>query len=392
MKLDTSDLAGLVASVADGWPQDWTALEAKAADERTRKALRNLRIVAGIAEFHRGTETACPQGEGLSRPEIAPEESTTSGREDEAREVAAEVGRWGRFELRKKLGEGAYGDVYSAYDTQLDRDVALKLLKPSRSSAELTRRLLSEARMLAQVRHPHVASLYGAGEHEGQAGLWMELIRGITLEELLHSRGPMSASEAALVGQDLCRALAAVHAAGLVHRDVKTSNVMREVGGRIVLTDFGAGRYQGLEGDCGVAGTPYYVAPEIVAGFEATVLSDIYSLGVVLFRLVTRAYPRVGGRLDDRPEGFDSASPRSLHDLRPDLPDAFVAAVERALAPDPTERHPSAGMLRAALGLVLGVPASWRKARSVCGRPPTLRRTLPPDDPSRPPLQGRPRP
>jgi eukaryotic-like serine/threonine-protein kinase len=379
MRFDMSDLAGLVASVADGWPQDWNALEAKAADEGTRKSLKNLRIVATIGDFQ-GAEAACSRDEGWGQPTLASEETTTSGRETPSVRTPVDLGQWGRFQLRRKLGEGAYGDVYSAYDTQLDRDVALKLLKPSRSSAEVTRRLLSEARMLAQVRHPHVASLYGAGEHDGQAGLWMELIRGVTLEELLQSRGPLSASEAALAGQDICRALAAVHAAGLVHRDVKTSNVMREVGGRIVLADFGAGRHLGHEPNDGPAGTPHYAAPEVVAGYEATVLSDIYSLGVLLFRLVTGSYPRQSGRRGDRAEPPDSAS-LSLHDLRPDLPDAFVAAVERALARDPMERHPSAGMLRAALGLVLGVPASWRKARPTCGRPPTPRRTLPPDGP-----------
>ena len=381
MRFDISDLAGLVAAVADGWPQDWKALEAKAADEGTRNALKNLRIIAGIGEFHQGTETARPRGGSLGELKVASEETTTSGREATPPETRVEMGRWGRFQLRRKLGEGAYGDVYSAYDTQLDRDVALKLLKPSRSSAELTRRLLGEARMLAQVRHPHVASLYGAGEHDGQAGLWMELIRGVTLEELLQSRGPMSSSEAALAGQDICRALAAVHAAGLVHRDVKTSNVMREVGGRIVLTDFGAGRYLGHEPNDGPAGTPHYAAPEVVAGFEATVLSDIYSLGVVLFRLVTGGYPRKAGRRADRPEAPDCASALSLHDLRPDLPDAFVTAVERALARDPAERPPSAGMLRTALGLALGVPASWRKARLVCGRAPAPSRALLPGGP-----------
>jgi serine/threonine protein kinase len=102
--------------------------------------------------------------------------------------------------------------------------------------------------MLAQVRHPNVVSVFDVCEHEGKFGLWIELVRGVTLEALLRSRGPMSAGEAALVGQNLCRALAAVHAAGLVHRDVKTANVMREVGGRLVLMDLGAGGYRRPEG------------------------------------------------------------------------------------------------------------------------------------------------
>ena len=338
MKLES--LAGLVGSVADGWPQDWNALHARADDDRVRSALSSLRIVAAIADFHR-----C----------IPPADHETP-----APEARPALEHWGRFLLRKKLGEGAYGDVYEAYDTQLDRDVALKLLKPGPSSADLAQRLLGEARMLARVRHPHVASVYGAGEHDGRAGMWMELVRGVNLEELLFARGPMSASEAALVGVDLCRALAAVHGAGLVHRDVKASNVMREVGGRIVLTDFGAGHDRGRpKRQC--AGTPLYLAPEVLAGSEATVPSDLYSLGVVLFRLVTVAYPRRADHLDDL---LGAQGAGTLRDLRPDLPEAFVAAVEQALATDPADRPQSAGALRAGLGLVLGVPASWRKARS----------------------------
>jgi serine/threonine-protein kinase len=276
--------------------------------------------------------------------------------------------------LLKKLGDGAFGDVYQAHDTQLDRDVALKLLKPWRSPADTTPRLLAEARMLARVRHPNVAAVYGAGEHDGRAGLWMELVRGANLEDLLEARGSMSACEAALVGLDLCRALSAVHAAGLVHRDVKASNVLREVGGRIVLTDFGAGHLRGLEPTRQVAGTPVYVAPEVLAGSEATALSDIYSLGVVLFRLVTLDYPRRGDRLCNLPQAPSVSTATSLRDLRPDLPDAFAEAVERALAFDPAARPQSAGALRAALGAVLGASGSG-------GRPGGARRRRRPTAP-----------
>jgi serine/threonine protein kinase len=372
-------LAGLVASVADGWPQDWDALEARAADDRTRRALKSLRVVAAIADSKRGLPPSeSPHGgDGSEAPRLGGE-SAPAGPEAPPPRARPAYDQWGRFVLLRKLGEGAYGDVYQAHDTQLDRDVALKLLKSSASSAATARRLLAEARMLARVRHPNVASVYGAGEHDGRAGMWMELVRGVNLEELLHARGPMSASEAALVGLDLCRALAAVHGAALVHRDVKASNVMREVGGRIVLTDFGAGRCRGLEPKRQLAGTPLYLAPEVLAGSEATVLSDIYSLGVVLFRLVTAGYPRRASRFGDLLDIRSAGTPTSLRDLRPDLPEAFVAAVEQALAFDPAARTQSAGALRAALGVVLGVPPSWRKARRGPGSvPPPSRGSRP---------------
>jgi serine/threonine-protein kinase len=349
-------LESLVASVADGWPQDWTALEARATDVPTRNGVKSLRVITAIADFHRDPRSGRrPQGGVASHTSTATDGQLLV-------DIAPVARQWGRFLLRRKLGEGAYGDVYAAYDPQLDREVALKLLKPLRSSSDQARPLLGEARMLAQVRHPNVASVFGADLCNGQAGLWMELVRGFTLEELLRSRGPLSGSEAALVGQDLCRALTAVHRAGLVHRDVKTGNVIREVGGRIVLTDFGAGRFRSGEPKRSLAGTPHYVAPEVVAGAEANELSDLYSLGVLLFRLATGAYPGGGGG-DDSPTAEDLDPPPSLRDLRSDLSESFVSAVERALAPDPAERPRSAGELWAELGLVLAAPVSWRRAR-----------------------------
>jgi serine/threonine-protein kinase len=366
MRPDPSLLDGLIASVADGWPQDWGAVHALSPDEGTRRAVSSLRTVAAIAELHRGV-TPRRRGNGTGH---RPTRGSSAGSPREDRSAAEEVRpapeRWGRFVLLKKLGEGGFGDVYQAHDTQLDRDVALKLLRPRRSSADPGEQLLREARMLARVRHPNVASVYGAGVHEGRAGLWMELVRGANLEELLQMRGPMSACEAALVGIDVCRALAAVHAAGLVHRDVKASNVLREVGGRIVLTDFGSGSDPGLGPRRRLAGTPLYLAPEVLAGSEATVQSDLYSLGVVLFRMVTDSYPR---RVLSPETPFDPGHvdvPTSLRDLRPDLPDAFVAAVELSLAADPDNRPSSAGAFRSMLGLVLGVPTSWRR---VCRAP-----------------------
>src|SRR5207248_1845014 len=135
-----------------------------------------------------------------------------------------------------------------------------------------------EGRLLARIRHQNVITVHGVAVHEQRVGLWMELVRGETLEQLLQKRGPFSAREAALVGIDLCRALAAIHAAGLIHRDVKAQNVMREDGGRIVLMDLGTGREAGAVGDAAaqdLAGTPLYLAPEIFSGDRASERSDL---------------------------------------------------------------------------------------------------------------------
>jgi serine/threonine protein kinase len=147
--------------------------------------------------------------------------------------------RWGHLEIRGELGRGASGTVYRAWDTKLAREVALKLLSPDAGHASDA---LVEGRLLARLRHPHIVTVFGADEHEGVSGIWMELLDGETLDQMLRRDGMFGLEEALLVGLDVARALSAVHAAGLLHRDVKARNVLRERAGRIVLMDLGAWR------------------------------------------------------------------------------------------------------------------------------------------------------
>ncbi len=265
---------------------------------------------------------------------------------------------WGHLELIEQIGQGSFGTVYRARDTRLDRDVALKLLRKGRQTAELADKILHEGRILARVRHRNVVTVFGVEEQDSRIGLWMEYIRGRTLEQLLRSTGSFGAREAALIGQELCRALAAVHKAGLVHRDIKAQNVMREEGGRLVLMDFGAGQFVHAAGPSTsgrLTGTPLYLAPELMRGEEATVRSDIYSLGVLLFHLVTGQYPVSATSLDDLHQAHREGRRFRLHDARPDLADDFARVVERASHPDPTRRFASAGALQEALARSLGL-------------------------------------
>lgn len=146
---------------------------------------------------------------------------------------------WGHLEVRGEIGRGASGTVYRAWDARLAREVALKLLA---SDAEPGDEALEEGRLLARLNHPHIVGVFGADSHDGVAGIWMELLEGDTLDEVLSRDGVFGTEETLLVGLDLARALSAVHSAGLLHRDVKARNVLRERGGRIVLMDLGAGR------------------------------------------------------------------------------------------------------------------------------------------------------
>src|SRR5262249_28406981 len=159
--------------------------------------------------------------------------------------------------------------------------------------------------------------------------------------QMLASHGPFSAGEASLIGHELCSALAAVHHAGLVHRDVKAQNVMREEGGRLVLMDFGAG-HKRSDPSIGrrLMGTPLYLAPEVLTGGEASVSSDLYSLGVLLYHLVTNDFPVKGATLTELARAHRQGRMTPLHELRPLLPRNFVRIVERAIDPDPSKRYP----------------------------------------------------
>lgn len=240
--------------------------------------------------------------------------------------------RWGHLEVLSPVGEGGFGDVYRAWDPLLHREVALKLRRPDRSSSAGTDRQLEEARSLAKVRHPNVLLIHGVAVHDGRAGFWCELIQGQTLEALLLERGRFGASEVVAIGTELCRALSALHSAGIVHGDVKGSNVMREQDGRIVLMDLGAA-HSGVSRGGDIQVTPSTAAVEVLRGEPPTSSSDLYSLGAVLFRLLTGADHRQA----------------LLSDLRPDAPTALVSVIERALHIDPARRFSSAGSMSQAL-------------------------------------------
>jgi serine/threonine-protein kinase len=337
----------LAESIADGTLVDWEVVETHATVDE-RPVVRQLRILSELAVLHR----TLPVDSDARPPVLALRPAT-----------AIAVAKWGHLSLFERLGGGSFGDVHRAWDRQLERDVALKLLRGDAAADDpRTSRIANEGRLLARVRHPNVISVHGVAVHDGRIGLWMELVRGATLEQLLQQRGPFGAREAALIGIDLCRALAAIHAAGLIHRDVKAQNVMREEGGRIVLMDLGTGRESGGTNDASadMAGTPLYLAPEIFNGGSASVRTDLYSLGVLLYRLVTVSFPVRARSIEDLRAAHGTAGAVGLRDARADLPTAFVRVVDRAIAADPEQRYATAGALEADLARALdeGAPAT----------------------------------
>ena len=279
---------------------------------------------------------------------------------------------WGRYRLDQKVGEGAFGCVYRAWDPELERQVAVKILHKRVAETRLRQALLREGRALARVRDPHVVSVLGVESHEDQIALCMEFVYGETLEDVL-ARGPLSAGEATLVCQDVCRAVAAVHLAGFVHRDVKARNVMREKAGRIVLMDFGAGQdisqLAGV-GRAPIAGTPLDMAPEVLAGESPSAISDVYSVGVLLYHLVTGQYPVEGQTLDGIRAAHMQGRRRLLSERRPELPVTFVQVVDKAIASDPTRRYASAAQFLEAL---VDLTDAAKKVETVATASPLVR-------------------
>ena len=321
-------LLSLAGAVADGEPVDWGAIGTGSQDPMVRR----LKQIASLAAAYQAARDAESSAEG------AP---TTAGEAP-----GTPLFTWGHLRVLELLGAGAYGEVYRAFDPVLEREVALKLRRADASRGLVGRRaLLDEARRLARVRHPNVLTVHGADVHDGRVGLWTDLVVGQTLEERLAQDGPLSAQEARLIGVELCNALAAIHGAGLTHGDVKASNVMRERGGRVVLMDFGAVTESGSDL---AQGTPLVLAPEVLGGEAPTPQSDVYSLGVLLYRLVSGRYPVEATSHAELREKHERGEAVSLTDRRPDLPPSFTDVVSRALAPR-ERRLSSAGALRDAL-------------------------------------------
>lgn len=346
-------LLGLASSIADGSPIDWQAAESSAQSVEELELIRSLRVISSLGGVHRTSSEELPH---LPRPPVKGPE-------------AGAVPHWGHFALLERLGHGSQGEVFRAVDTKLARDVALKFVRRAESQYAAETALL-EARLLARVRHPNVVTVHGADLIDGRVGIWMDLIQGVTLAELVSRTGPMSAPESSLVGIDICRAVSAVHAAGLLHRDIKPQNVMRESGGRLLLMDFGAGHDPQNEATTHVRfGTPLYLAPEVLGGGPATVQSEIYAIGVLLFYLVTGQYPVAARTLPELRDAHELGTRRNLIELRGDLPARFVSVVDRATHPVPQARFRSVSEMADALTAVVTAAARTTDTPNGSDRP-----------------------
>ena len=252
----------------------------------------------------------------------------------------------GGYVVETRLGAGGMGVVYGAWDAELGRHVALKVLKPSRVESEAARaQMIDESRSAATIEHPHVIPVYAAGEDAGRLYIAMRLVKGPTLREEVRRLQGLAPGRAARIVADVADALAVAHAAGLIHRDVKPSNILLAAGDSVYLSDFGlatpAGTETGGTGS-GTAGTVAYMAPEQIRGEPLDERTDVYGLGCVLYESLTGHIPFVGAdRAEIERQHLDAPPPRPST-LAPGIPAGFDEVVARALAKRPDDRFQSA--------------------------------------------------
>ncbi len=304
----------------------------------------------------------------------------------------------GRYRLDEEVGRGGMSTVYRAFDTVLERPVAIKLMhREIASDSDQLERFRREARAVAQLNHPHIVSVIDAGEEPGEGDsdvaapfIVLEYVSGETLKTVIRREGQLEITTAIAYAIEIARALAAAHDRQIVHRDVKPQNILLGEEGGAKITDFGIARSlteESLTLTGRVLGTTDYVAPEQALGQPVTGQSDVYSLGIVLYEMLTGGVPFHA----DSPVAVAMKHVREqapdIRELRPELSAATAATVERAMEKDTTLRYPDAASFASALEDVLAIEAT--RAGQAGGEVTSVIKTLPPVKRRRLPLRVR---
>ncbi len=279
-----------------------------------------------------------------------------------------EVG-FGRYRLVELLGRGGMGEVWRAYDSDTDRVVAIKLVPAHLSADEdFQRRFRREAHAAAGLNSPHAIPIHHYGEIDGRLYVDMRLIQGRDLQEVL-SGGPLELGRAVRIIEQVARALHAAHQVGLVHRDVKPSNILLDADDYAYLIDFGIARAAGetgLTGTGGVIGSWPYMAPERFSAQEADARADVYALACVLYECLTGDTPYPGDSLEQQYAGHVATPPPRPSSTNPDLPTDFDRVTDKGLAKDPDQRYQTATELaNAAHEAITEAPAPKKRYRWV---------------------------
>ena len=268
--------------------------------------------------------------------------------------------RYGRYEILKELGRGSMGMVFQAHDPQIDRLVAIKVLRQDRLSSDaFVQRFLKEARTIGRLSHANIVTVYDVGEDKGTIYIAMEFLEGDPLDKLQTPERRFTIPEIADVGVQIAEALQYAHERGVIHRDIKPSNIIVQSGGRIKITDFGiahiedpAGAVQTQAGE--ILGTPAYMSPEQVLGKTVDGRSDLFSLGVILWELSTGRRPFRGENMAAVFRAVTQENPEAPDRINAAVPSALSDIILKCLEKDPGRRFESGIILADALKRIPG--------------------------------------
>ena len=273
----------------------------------------------------------------------------------------------GRYRIIEELGKGGMGKVYKVHDTKIQEKIALKLIKPEIAKDKTTlERFSNELKFARKIRHKNICQMFDFGEDRGTHFITMEFVEGQDLKKLIRQTGQLAIGTAMNIAKQVCEGLSEAHKSRIVHRDLKPSNIMIDAEGNARIMDFGIARSiegKGITGAGVTIGTPEYMSPEQVEGKEIDQRSDIYSLGVILYEMVTGRVPFEGDTPFTIGVKHKSETPKNPKELNKDLSDDLSAVIMRCLEKDKGKRYQSSEEIRSELANIeKGMPATERIA------------------------------
>src|SRR5215472_15103571 len=277
----------------------------------------------------------------------------------------------GRYRVEGLLGTGAMGEVYRAHDPVIDRLVAIKVVRPElvagSGGQQLLERFRREARAAGRRFHPNIVAIWDFGDDNGMPFLVMELVEGHSLDQVLKSSGPLQPVRSACIIAQVLSAVGFAHENGIVHRDVKPSNIMVLPGDQVKVADFGIARLEASEftivGD--LLGTPAYMAPEQLSGGSIDHRTDLFAAGVILFEMLTGVKPFRGKSITEIMSLMEKRGPEDIRALNPALPEALQRVIRKSVAFNPAERYGEAAAFSQAAGDALPAATSQLRGRGV---------------------------